>query len=103
MNAVANSWAFWTGLIGALAVLYILPTLIGTLRHVDSLAVVVILNLFPIAWPAALVVACMMPRQARPLARRSRISQHRGPRRSGVIGGGAAHGSYRDLGCRQLC
>ncbi len=23
---VANSWAFWIGLIGALAVLYVLPT-----------------------------------------------------------------------------
>ncbi len=48
-------------LIGALAVLYVLPTLIGVLRHVESLALVVILNLFPIAWPAALVAACMMP------------------------------------------
>jgi len=43
------------------AVLYVLPTLIGVLRHVESLALVVILNLFPIAWPAALVAACMMP------------------------------------------
>ena len=48
-------------LIGALAVLYVLPTLIGVLRHVESLALVMILNLFPIAWPAALVAACMMP------------------------------------------
>ncbi len=55
--------AFWIGLIGALAVLYVLPTLIGVLRHVESLALVVILNLFPIAWPAALVAACMMPRK----------------------------------------
>ena len=52
---------FWIGLIGTLAVLYVLPTIIGVLRHVESLALVVILNLFPIAWPAALVVACMMP------------------------------------------
>lgn len=63
MNAVADSWAFWIGLIGALAVLYVLPTLIGVLRHVESLALVVILNLFPIAWPAALVAASMMPRK----------------------------------------
>src|ERR1700678_3169129 len=59
---VANGWAFWIGLIGALAVLYVLPTLIGVLRHVESLALVVILKLFPIAWPAALMAACMMPR-----------------------------------------
>ena len=42
---------------------YVLPTLIGVLRHVESLALVVILNLCPIAWPAALVAACMMPRK----------------------------------------
>jgi hypothetical protein len=58
---VANGWAFWNGLTGALAVLYVLPTLIGVLRHVEILALVVILNLFPIVWPAALVAACMMP------------------------------------------
>ncbi|MGD0609437.1 MAG: hypothetical protein ABSA53_38415 [Streptosporangiaceae bacterium] len=58
---VANGWAFWIGLTGALAVLYVLPTLIGVLRHVEILALVVILNLFPIVWPAALVAACMMP------------------------------------------
>jgi hypothetical protein len=45
MNAVADSWAFWIGLISALAVLYVLPTLVGALRHVESLAVIVILNL----------------------------------------------------------
>ncbi len=44
---VANNWAFWIGLIGALAVLYVLPTLIGVLRHVESLALVVILNFVP--------------------------------------------------------
>ncbi len=60
---VANGWAFWIGLTGALAVLYVLPTLIGMLRHVEILALVVILNLFPIAWPAALAAACMMPRK----------------------------------------
>jgi hypothetical protein len=60
---VANNWAFWIGLIGAFAVLYVLPTLIGVLRPVESLTLVVIVNLFPIAWPAALAAACMMPRQ----------------------------------------
>ena len=32
-----------------------------------------------------------------------RAGRRRGPRRPGVIDGGAAHGSYRDLGCCQLC
>jgi hypothetical protein len=44
-------------------VLYVVPTFIGVLRHGASLALVVILNLVPIAWSAALVVACMMPRK----------------------------------------
>jgi hypothetical protein len=59
--AVANSAVFWITLIAALAALYVLPTAIGLIRHVENLALVVILNLFPVGWPAALVVACMMP------------------------------------------
>jgi hypothetical protein len=62
MNAaLANSPVFWIALITALAALYALPTVIGLVRNVENLALVVILNLFPIGWPAALVVACMMP------------------------------------------
>ena len=38
--------------------------MIGRLvRHVECLVLVVIFSLFPIAWPAALVVSCMMPRK----------------------------------------
>jgi len=59
--ALANSPVFWIALITALAALYALPTVIGLVRNVENLAMVVILNLFPIGWPAALVVACMMP------------------------------------------
>jgi hypothetical protein len=58
---VANSAVFWIALITALAALYALPTAIGLIRHVENLTLVVILNLFPIGWPAALVVACIMP------------------------------------------
>jgi hypothetical protein len=32
-------------------------------RRVESLGVVIFLNAFPVAWPAALVLACMMPRK----------------------------------------
>ena len=58
-------WAgvLWIGLIGALAVLYVLPVLIAVLRRVEGLAMVVILNAFPIAWPAALIAACVLPRR----------------------------------------
>lgn len=62
MNAVSTSWAFWIGLIAALAALYVLPTMIALLRHVENIGLVVFLNCSPIAWPAALLVACMMPR-----------------------------------------
>ncbi len=68
MNPGAGSgqlWAglFWIGLIGALAVLYVLPVLIAVLRRVEGLAMVVILNAFPVAWPAALIAACLLPRR----------------------------------------
>jgi hypothetical protein len=63
MTAVANSPLFWIGLLTGLAALYILPTMIAVIRRVESIALVVFLNCFPIAWPAALVMACMMPRK----------------------------------------
>ena len=63
MTALANSPAFWIGLLAGLAALYVLPTMIAVIRQVESIALVVFLNCFPIAWPAALVVACMMPRK----------------------------------------
>lgn len=66
MTALANSPVFWVGLLAGLAALYVLPSMIAVIRHVEDIALVVILNCFPIAWPAALVVACMMPsRKAR--------------------------------------
>ena len=44
--------------------LYVLPTMVAVIRHVENIGLVVFLNCFPIAWPAALVVACMMPGKA---------------------------------------
>lgn len=63
--AGAGPWAglFWIGLTGALAVLYALPTIIAVLRRAEGVALVVILNVVPVAWPAALVAALMMPRR----------------------------------------
>jgi hypothetical protein len=63
VTALANSQLFWTGLLAALAALYSLPATIAVIRHAEDIALVVILNCFPIAWPAALVIACMMPRK----------------------------------------
>ncbi len=61
MNAVATNWAFWIGLMAALAALYVLPSMIALIRQVENIGLVVFLNCFPIAWPAALLVACIMP------------------------------------------
>jgi hypothetical protein len=33
MNAITHSFIFWTGLIWLLTAIYILPTIIGALRH----------------------------------------------------------------------
>jgi hypothetical protein len=63
VNDVASSGLFWFGLIYALAVLYITPTLIGVFRKVENLALVIILNTIPVGWPAALLAACMLPRR----------------------------------------
>jgi hypothetical protein len=41
--------------------LCVVPTVIAVFRRVENIAVVVFLNCLPIAWPAALVMACMMP------------------------------------------
>ena len=61
MTTLANSPVFWIGLLAGLGVLYVLPTVIAVFRRVENIGVVVFLNCLPIAWPAALVVACMMP------------------------------------------
>ena len=61
MTTLANSPVFWIGLLAGLGVLYVLPTVIAVFRRVGNIAVVVFLTYLPIAWPAALVVACMTP------------------------------------------
>jgi len=61
--AMANRPLFRGLLIGGLATGYALPAIIAVIRHVEDITLVVILNAFPIAWPAALVLACMLPRK----------------------------------------
>ncbi len=43
-TALSSSMAFWLALIGGLAALYVLPVIIGLVRHVECLALVVIFN-----------------------------------------------------------
>jgi len=57
MTALANSPLFWIGLMLTLATLYVLPTTIAVIRHVEDIPLVVFLNCFPIARPAALLLA----------------------------------------------
>jgi hypothetical protein len=69
MRDLANGYAFWIFVFMALAVIYLLPTLIGVLRHVDRLALVFLVNLIGaptvIGWFAAMILACG-PRRVRP-------------------------------------
>jgi hypothetical protein len=61
MAALADNGMFWAALIVLLAVLYLLPTLIGLIRGVDNLALVFLVNLIGgtalIGWPAAMILA----------------------------------------------
>ena len=54
----------WIEYLASLAALYVCPTAIAVVRHIRNIKRVLILNCIPIAWPAALVIACMMPRKA---------------------------------------
>lgn len=63
-TTLANSAAFWLAIIGGLAVLYLLPILIGVIRHAEELWLIVFLTVLPtgVGWLAALVLAFTMPR-----------------------------------------
>ncbi len=61
--AVADSWFFWLAIIDGLAAVYIVPTVIGVACQVEGLGVVICLNTIPVGWPAALILACLMPRK----------------------------------------
>ena len=50
-------------IIDGLVAIYILPTVIGIARQIDGLGLVICLNVFPVGWLAALILACMMPRK----------------------------------------
>jgi hypothetical protein len=65
---MANNGVFWIALITGLAVLYLLPVIIGLARHAEPIAVIIILTLFPLLWPAALLGAFMLPAKHHPTA-----------------------------------
>jgi hypothetical protein len=49
--------------VASLAALYVYPTAVAVVRQAGNIKLVLILNCIPIAWPAALLLACMMPRR----------------------------------------
>jgi hypothetical protein len=61
MQDLADSYAFWIFAFTALAVVYMLPTLIGAIRRVDRLALVFLVNLIGapagVGWFAAMILA----------------------------------------------
>jgi hypothetical protein len=60
---IADSWFFWLAIIDGLAGVHILPTVIGIALQVEGLGLVICLNTIPVGWPAALILACLMPRK----------------------------------------
>ncbi len=58
-----GQFAVLAAIIDGLAAVYILPTVIGIARQVECLSLVICLNAIPVGWPAALILACMMPRK----------------------------------------
>jgi hypothetical protein len=56
----ANDLVFWTLLLTTMATVYALPVIIAIIRYSETIVTVLILNVFPLAWPAALVMACML-------------------------------------------
>lgn len=57
----SDSWGFIMLVMGGLALVYFLPIIIGIIRKVECLALVIILNMLPVGWPAAMILACFMP------------------------------------------
>jgi Superinfection immunity protein len=68
MNTLAHSGIFWVGLIAGLVLIYFLPTMIGIIRKVESLGLLIFLNVLPtgVGWFAAMVMAFMLPRREPP-------------------------------------
>jgi hypothetical protein len=61
MDVLANSGVLWVLIFLALAVVFLLPTLVGMVRRVDRLALVIAVNLIGgmtgIGWLAAMILA----------------------------------------------
>ena len=65
MNAVAQSPWFWFPLIAVLGTVYLLPTIIGSIRNVEGLGWLVLFNVFfpGVGFLAGLILAFGLPRR----------------------------------------
>ncbi|MEU4827064.1 hypothetical protein AB0H37_34770 [Actinomadura sp. NPDC023710] len=65
MIAIQSSAFFWLGLIGLLAFLAVLPTLIALIRGADDIGYIILINLIccatVLAWPIAVFAAMRWP------------------------------------------
>jgi hypothetical protein len=93
MNILAHSGVFWVGLIAGLVLLYFLPTMIGLIRKIESLGLLIFLNVLPtgVGWFAAMVMAFMLPRRE-PALTYIRYQYFPGISRLREATGNAAHG-----------
>ncbi|MEU8344786.1 superinfection immunity protein [Spirillospora sp. NPDC048832] len=70
MTAIMNSPFFWLALIGLLAILAVLPTLIALARGADDIGYLILVNVICCAtvfgWPIALIAAIAWPRRHPP-------------------------------------
>jgi hypothetical protein len=49
---------FWVGLIWLYAILYFLPVIVAVTRQVADIGPVIVLNLIPLGWLGAMILAC---------------------------------------------
>ncbi len=74
MTAIPDNPFFWLALIGVLAILAVLPTLIALARGADDIGYIILVNVICCAtvfgWPIALIAAIAWPRR-RPRGPRS--------------------------------
>ena len=80
-----SSPVFWILLFLGIALVFVLPTIIGLIRHVDNIGLLIGLNLLGIptflaGWVAAMLMACMWPRRPKPQPAYQPYSAFRSPR-----------------------
>jgi hypothetical protein len=67
---VIHSWIFWTFVAEAAVAIFVSPTIIALIRHVDQIELVVLFNALSlitgVSWIGAMLLACGLPRRLPP-------------------------------------